>query len=411
MVESTAGRPSPDPHLTALGNRSRTAAAARGRSLSRVSRAEFQEGKTMAYRLGEYVIYGEIRNTRHYSTGGFIVLRGEGGRETILHLSLTGDCCADLRGKRFRFRPSQRDDRSDGHFSLREHRGLQLNQIGPTGTVTASTWARAVGCSPVEFLRRKELDEPPPTEWKRRFYLEWYGQNGRVVIELCDPLLEECVRNPVGVNDEGEWAASPSAGAPPSDAAQSTAGPGFTILRLEGGDLHGEHYPARSEPADRQDSGSDLIPRTLQEAFDAQAESVDRAIRGETEASGDALADLVLMDYCIEHGDGTPISHFLGDLAQMPRPESLDDEAVESQLKALLARLALIHVTLDVCAHASPRDCYRLLRDEILPHCTAYEELIGTPWVTHVSTYDHCPSCEAELGDLSLDAGDYEQGD
>ncbi|MHC4714134.1 MAG: hypothetical protein ACYTAN_12825 [Planctomycetota bacterium] len=364
----------------------------------------------MAYRLGEYVIYGEIRNTRHYSTSGFIVLRGEGGRETILRLSLTGDCCADLRGKRFRFRASQRGDRSAAHFSLREHRGFQLYQIGPTGTITASTWVRAVGCSPVEFLRRCALDEPPPTDRQRRFYLEWYGQNGRVVIELCDPLIEECVRDPVGTDDEGEWAPLPSAAPPPSDGSQSTAGPGFAILRLEGGDLHAEHYTARSDPADRGDSDSDLIPRSLQEAFDAQAEAVDRAIRGETDGSGDALADVVLLDHCIESGDGTPVSHFLGDLAQMPRAESLDDEAVESQLKALLARLALIHITLDVCSHASPSDCYRLLRDEILPDCTAYEELIGTSWVTHVSTYDHCRLCEAELDDPSFHAG-YGHGD
>ena len=68
--------------------------------------------------------------------------------------------------------------------------GLTWEQIGPTGTMTADRQVRVFDCSFEEFYRRVKLDEPPPTQWKRCLYLEWFSQNGRVVLELPDPVLE-----------------------------------------------------------------------------------------------------------------------------------------------------------------------------------------------------------------------------
>lgn len=136
----------------------------------------------MAFRLGEFVVYGELRNTRHYETFGVIVLRGDApGQETVLRIELTGNCGRDLQGKFFRFTPGE-NDKGDAVFRMKEHRGFQDRQIGPTGTMTAQGWVRTLPCSAAEFMRRAELGEPPPTEWKNRLYLEWYGQNGRVVV-------------------------------------------------------------------------------------------------------------------------------------------------------------------------------------------------------------------------------------
>ena len=361
----------------------------------------------MPYRLGQYVVYGEIRNTCHYSTAGVIALRGdEPGRETIVRLELTGNCNPDLRGKHIRFGPPE-DEADDGPvFRIEEHRGFRLQQIGPTGTMTASGWARAFGCPPEEFLRRLDLGEPPPTEWKRRLYLEWCGQNGPVVVEMADMIVEECVRPPAGKDDEGEWVPLPNAAPCPSPGAPAAAGPDITLMSVEGDDVHIERWVPRAESSDCDETDNALIPDTLQQALDAQAAAVDRAIRGEDEGSDDVLADMELMDDLIERGDGKPVSSLIGDVAGLPRPETLDDEEVESQLKILLARLAAVNVTLDVCEHSSPRDCYQLLLDKILTDCTAYEEMIGTAWVTHVGTYDYCPGCEAEFDEAFPDEED-----
>lgn len=58
----------------------------------------------MAYRLGDYVVYGEIYNHNHYSTHGNIALLGNTEEDVhVIHLALTGDCNPDLQGKGFRF--------------------------------------------------------------------------------------------------------------------------------------------------------------------------------------------------------------------------------------------------------------------------------------------------------------------
>ncbi len=357
----------------------------------------------MAYRLSEYVVYGEIKNTNYYSTSGFVVLRGGGKRQdTIIRLNLTGDCKEDLRGRHICFQPSEVDGAQEAVFRVEEHPALQLSQIGPTGTISASGRVRVMPCAPAEFMRRAELGEPPPTQWKRRLCIEWYGQNGRIVIELADPVIEECVREPSGKDDEGEWAPFANDEPLPPDDSCTTGGLSFTIVHLQGADATVEHWGLKDEVAgeDEAEPGDGLIPGTLQKELDAQTAAVERAIRGQDDTSDRVIEELELLDRCIEEGDGDPISYFLGDLARLPRPEGLDDETVEAHLKSLLARLAAVNVTLDVCEHMSARDCYRVLLDDILPECTVYKELVGTGNITHLSTYDYCSSCTAELDAL-----------
>ncbi|MCL4695346.1 MAG: hypothetical protein KJ060_22880, partial [Candidatus Hydrogenedentes bacterium] len=162
-----------------------------------------------------YTANCETRNTKHYSTFGRLVLRAaEEGEETAIHLELTGDCDDDLKGKHFRFRPREGDPMSEV-YDPEKYRGFQFRQIGPTGNMSAKEWVRTFDCPMEEFLQRSRLGEPPPTVWRRRLYLEWYSQNGRVVIEMADPILEECVREPKDDDDEGEWIPIPHLALPP----------------------------------------------------------------------------------------------------------------------------------------------------------------------------------------------------
>lgn len=351
----------------------------------------------MAYRLGEYVVYGELHNKRNYSTFGMIVLRGPSpGRETVVRLDLTGNCDRDLQGKTFRFWPA-REPADAPVFSMQENKGFQHRQIGPTGTMTAQGWVRMIPCSPEEFVRRAALGEPPPSQWTRRLYIEWCSQNGRVVVEMAGAIVEECVRMPEGDDPIGEWREVPNLAFPPHLDGQRAAGLGITMVTLDGEDARIEHWRTSARAAEAVDEDEDDSP--LQRHLDQEADAIDRAIGFDDSEvdDSDGMDELVLLDECIEGGVGEPLSGLIPGLDTMPRSEDLSDEEAEAMLKVLLSQLALRGVTLDVCKHFTPRSCYELLIGRILPECNTYRELEGTGWVTHVSTWEYCPECEAEI--------------
>jgi hypothetical protein len=349
----------------------------------------------MALRLGDYVVYGELYNRRNYSTHGQIALRGAAeGEETVVRVELTGNCDADLRGKGFRFMP--RDDGDGPIFVEGDFPGFQIQQIGATGSMTAQGWVRALPCDVGEYMRRCELGEPPPTPWKRRLYLEWFSQNGRVVIEMADPIVEECTRQPRNFEDEGEWRELPNLALPPESViGNPPLGPDITSIRIEGDDVHVEHW----RPTGELEGSDDPTAGSLQRQLDAETRAIERSIRDDEpwNDGDDAVAEVELMDYCIDHADDVPLRSFLKG-EELPRPEDLDDVAVEAQLKSLLAELALAGVALDVCEHFTPRDCYRLLVDTVLDEGKQFNELVGTGWVTHVSTWEYCAACLSEDG-------------
>lgn len=347
----------------------------------------------MAYRLGEYVVYGELRNTSNYSTHGVLLLRGEADSENnVVRFDLTGNPGPDLLGKTIRFRPPEADE-AGPLFPRGEWQGFHMRQIGATATMTADDWARALPCPVEEFVQRSKLGEPPPTEWVRRLYLEWYSQNGRVVVEIAGPIVEECVRPGDGDDDEGDWRILPQR-APIPDLSKPSSGPQITVLQLDGGVARSKTFIAGESRDEHPDDAAGL-----QAMLDREAAATERALHGGPPLSSDEdLAELELMDWCIEQGHEQPIVSLLAsqDPAALPPADTLDDDTVEMQLKVLLGELARLGIALDVCPHFTPRDCYRLLRDTVLPKNGVYRELIGTSWVQHVSTWEYCPACESE---------------
>ena len=324
------------------------------------------------------------------------MLRGAEAEEPqAIWFELTGDPGKDLLGKHIRFTVDE-DEAEQKLFEPGEHEDLQMRQVGPTGVMTAQGWVRALPCPVEEFYRHCKLGERPPTVWKRHLYLEWYGQNGRVVIELAGPLVEECVREPKGEEDEGEWVELPNlAERPDLENDEKPAGPGITVVRREDDTVTTETWsPVKPEEADETDSPV----AELQKQLDAESAAIERALHGEDPLpDGDVPYECELIDYCIECAEERPITSLLGDAANLPPDDEFDDTEVEARLKALLGELALRGVALDVCEHFTPRDCYRLLREEMLQDTSIYEELIGTGWVQHISTWEYCPKCEAEF--------------
>ena len=135
----------------------------------------------MAWRIDEAVIRGEIDNTVEGRTTGRIWLEG---RTEPLVLSLVGDCWRDLAGTRLRFR----NPRPDGNANLT---GLDNNQSGIVGDITASRKNKVPMVSEEEVQRLYQNKSPIPYEWKNTLYLEWFSEtNGRVVIESANYQLE-----------------------------------------------------------------------------------------------------------------------------------------------------------------------------------------------------------------------------
>jgi hypothetical protein len=296
----------------------------------------------MTLRLDGLVVRGEIDNTRPYSVCGWLKLRGY---RTPLTLNLTGDCGPTLKGLRVRFEhPVPPDDREDDAPELPE---LAWQQIGPTG---------AMGI------------EASGTGRPGRLCLEWFSQNGRVTLDLADPVLE-------AVPDEDED--------DPEDEAEAD------LAALAAGD----------DGEDEEDPYG-LLPDELKERFDSDAEELDREVLPDADGFEPVraeMSDIEYMENLIENGEGVPIGNIFDPPIRLPMPDGLSGAEVEAALKLLLARLAEHGISLDICEHFSPVDAYELLLEEICPFELTHPELEATRWVQHFSTSDFCETCEAEF--------------
>src|SRR5690606_23406248 len=132
----------------------------------------------MALRLSDLVVCGEIFNTSWYSVHGWLALRG---REQVVHLQLTGNCAPDLAGWHFRFEnPAVEGEHEAAPDQAALLQGFAWQQVGPTGVMTTQPDA----ADKASLNPGAALASPQRAP---KLYLEWFGQNGRVVVEVDDP--------------------------------------------------------------------------------------------------------------------------------------------------------------------------------------------------------------------------------
>lgn len=334
----------------------------------------------MALRLGDYVIRGELNNTKDYSTFGRLELAGA---EAPFAFELTGNCDPDLRGKRIRF------EAAPSYENPPELPKVAGHLIGVTGTITAANWGKAFECSTKEFVRRASFGEPPPTTWKRLLYFEFYSQHGRTLIELLGPKLEY---DAGGVDGE-DWRPLPEQ----ERRTEALAEPDFPEIVVVHRTGEVEHIDPR-EYLDQHEA-SDTMSR-LQRLLDSQNDAVERAIRGESDKDSDdidgCIAEMELMDYLIDHKEGDPLALAFQTPRRLPLPDEIPEDQIEPLLKSLLAELALFNIALHVCEHYSLRDTYRLLVEKLHDEWTYHPELAGTGWVQNYMTSEYCPKCDEE---------------
>jgi hypothetical protein len=328
------------------------------------------------------------------------------GFEWPLVIGLTGNCSPDLVGRHIRFERRDRTEQDDSQPAEDENdrlarlglTGLAWMQVGPTGTMTAGRKVRVTNCPPRELYARCKLDEPPPTTWTRCLYLEWFSQNGRVVVELVDPVIEvvEPEQSPGG----GERV-SPLDLPSDEDSPEPTEnGPGITSIHLnaDGEAVIRDETPHLDEIEDSTEGAHDsygLIPGELQRQLDEQARATDGALH-ENDESAELIRQTELMDDLIDHGEGEPVGTLFDGTVKLRPPDRLDDQEAEQELKVLLARLAVHGIALDMCEHFTASDAYGLLVERVCREENAYSALRGTQWVQHFATSDYCPACQAE---------------
>lgn len=363
----------------------------------------------MALRLNQVVLAGEIINIEHYATRGWLELRGlEGG----VDLSLTGNCGIGLAGCHIRFQAridlqdsGDGDPNKDGTIrDAAEIDWLARQQIGPTGDMRLGRTKLFAGSVEEFFLRSRE-GEPPPTVTRPCLYLEWFSQNGRVVLELADPEIEYVKRGVL-------WAPVPDAHLTTEPPTQSLfesqpadddtpddelppTGMGITKIELDGNDYPSIEHQFYIDSAD--DAAEDVPPDELQREFDRQADELDRKIRSVEDADDPEMRELYLMDELIERGTGTVLSELIEGPLRLPISTAVTEDSAEAPLKSLLAQLALCGIQIHACRHYTPKAVYRWLLEEIIPHEVGHVELKRTQWVSVFDTSESCPACEAEF--------------
>ncbi len=371
----------------------------------------------MAYRLGDYVISGSLDNRRrNRSVGTLSLCVPDGTGPGEVRFELTGDCSPDFRGKRIRFWCHQNPwECKPVDYALFSR--FQWRQIGATGTMTASGWVRSMPCNVEEYLRRKELGEPPPTPWVRRLYLEWYGQNGRVVVEMADPLVEQ---RPDTDEIDGRrlapdeiWVPLPNLAVMPDAALRDGPPSGLGITRISRGEdmTHIEHWSKTSGMSREQDEEDRT--EAMEDDFlddDAQDWREECEADWEDEDGEDPFVEeMEHMDACLEE-TGTPLCDLLKATGRPPAVDTLDDEAVQTHLKSIIGQLALFNIAFDICEHCTEREAYRILTEKILPNEYGHPTLAGTGWITHFTTHEFCRECDVGLEDDDLDEHDTTTG-
>lgn len=343
----------------------------------------------MAIRIAELIEYGELINLRNYSTLGTLKLKG---REAPIRLELTGNPGPDLLGWHISFEPRPPEERTWWEDEPDESLAgvLQGMQIGVTGTMTAAEKVKVTQCPPTELYMRCKAGEPPPFEWKPRLYLEWYSQNGRVVIDMADPVIDRIEFVDLGAPPIDKTQ-------PPDDEteADTSEGPGIMIVRrTDDGDAEVWEGSAREYMEEREaDDPYGLFSDDLKAQLESESREADEAAMTDEEK---ADREMKLWDNVHEQGDGDRLIDFLQSAKMYPPPDQCSDEEAEGGLMGMLTELALYGIALHVCEHYTPRDAYRLLVEELLPNHRAHPGLRGSGWTTNFMTSEFCKECDAE---------------
>ena len=383
----------------------------------------------MAHQIGDYILRGELRNTRANGVYGWLEFAPDVG----VHVELTGNLRGQLSRKHIKFStPRSKQVGKDPFEALPEEiERLVDRQIGVIGDVILSR-VRVPTIPLTEFTKLDRTEQNRFSEEKDCLYLEWYSQNGRVVAEIIDPDIEYLDER------QAEQAETPEF---ESTSNSLDSGIAEKYLEMEGraigdADLAAELAGDFDEDLDgvldsdeafdsddEEDSDSDDpyglfapdLDRSVADALKPPSGSLDGGDEGLLDETGGRAAprswDDVIpgldpeikamyeqWDEIFEGKKDEPVSYLFETPLRLPPPDRVtSDEEAQSLVVAILAQLALLSVAVDVCEHYTPQQTYHLLMTEILPTAKVHPNLAASRMVQHYSTSDHCDACDAEF--------------
>ena len=363
----------------------------------------------MAFRIGEYVVRGELRNTRANGVFGWLAF----GPDEGVHFELAGNLREPFKGKHLRFTTPR--DTPAPHPAIdalpQEIDSLADRQLGVIGDVELRD-VKVPKVPLAEFARLDREEQARQVERRLCLYLEWYGQNGRVVAEILDPEIEYV--------DEANEAAVFDDDFDPLEIDTISDTGGEAIVEFDGDD--DDDLAEDSEDDDPYGLFDDDLQRNVADAIGGDADDgyadesppldglsingipwqdVLPGLDDETRAMYEQWDEILQVE------KDEPVGDLLPHPLRLPPPSQVTtDEQAEPLVTVILAQLALLSIALDVCEHYSPLDTYRLLMTEILPNAKVHPNLAASQMVQHYSTSDHCAACDAEYNMDQGDAGD-----
>lgn len=210
----------------------------------------------MTWRIDEQVVRGQIDSRTQGRVTGHVWLVG---RDEPLALDLEGLPHRDLAGHVLHFTNPQP---VPGELA-----GLETNQAGVTGDVTAARKAKVPDCTAEELIERYAANEPISWRWRNFLRLEWHSRgNGRVIIESS--------RYQLRIDPVAAWTMTPA------EEAELAATKAAAIARLTA-EQNGFARPDASSPASPREPGEmnhedDDAPQSAAEAAaDAETARMD----------------------------------------------------------------------------------------------------------------------------------------
>ncbi len=374
----------------------------------------------MAYRIHDYVLRGEFRNAQRNSVSGWLeVLRTEKheGVESVepslVMLSFTGNLGGALEGLNFRFEVRERDLPQPRPVLEKVFRSDQVGAMGDSVFRTV----RVPLVSMDEFLAATKRGESPPEEQRTSIYLEWYSQNGRVVLELLDPILEF----------EGHYKDLADPEPEPLPSEDEVGPPNITtIIRNDDGTIDVIPNPGEAMETEDDEDPFGLFPKNLEDQIRDSAADENSLNEDFSAAALDSTGELPWTDEApatprswdevipgidpetkamyeqwdeVVHGTkDEPLTWLFDEPLCLPKPNDVRDEQHGWEvLNALLTAMALRGVAFDMCPHFTAMKAYRLLIEELLPGAGVHPDLVSTGFVQHYSSWESCPECEAEF--------------
>jgi hypothetical protein len=266
--------------------------------------------------------YGELVNSQRNSTYGWMRLIGS---HSSTVLQLTGNGGPSLFGRHIEFEASFDRGERTPHRDTEKQRRMRHYQVGPIGESSLAIDARN-----------------PDGSATGELHLEWFGQDGHVVVDQL-PVKLRFVRD------------TPILTEPPRNAQLTDTSSAWREL---------SELPA-FEPV---------------------------------EITSAIFADL-LDEMCSGQND-IRIADVIQPVMQLHRTADLSDIDVARHLKSVLASLARHGIALDMCEHFSDRDAYHLLVESLLHEELTYPNLPSVGYVQHLMTHEHCDDCARELDQM-----------